>query len=87
MRCTRGTGQWCTRRNGRWKLYLPNTSWFVFISGLRRYGVTNLHILDQVKAGTVDESDIDAAVATMLRTKFALGLFESRSCLRKLTCY
>ena len=39
----------------------------------------NLDILvkDQVKAGTVKESDIDAAVEAILRTKFALGLFES----------
>lgn len=87
MRCTRGTGQRCTRRNGRWKLYLPDASWFVFISSLRRFEVTNLNILDQVKAGTVDESDIDAAVATMLRTKFALGLFESRSFLKKPSFY
>lgn len=34
--------------------------------------------IDQVSAGTVKESDIDAVVMTMLRTKFALGLFESK---------
>lgn len=32
--------------------------------------------VDQVAAGAVNESDIDAVVATMLRTKFSLGLFE-----------
>ncbi|KAI5117718.1 hypothetical protein M0805_001804 [Coniferiporia weirii] len=38
---------------------------------------TYLTLPDQVKAGTVKESDIDAAVVTMLRTKFTLGLFEN----------
>ena len=37
---------------------------------------TYLTLPDQVKAGTVDESVIDETVKTMLRTKFALGLFE-----------
>ncbi|EJD00700.1 glycoside hydrolase family 3 protein [Fomitiporia mediterranea MF3/22] len=38
---------------------------------------TYLTLPDQVAAGTVKESDIDAVVVTMLRTKFALGLFEN----------
>ncbi len=32
---------------------------------------------DQVKAGTIDIKFVDETVKTMLRTKFALGLFES----------
>ncbi|KAI5892796.1 glycoside hydrolase family 3 protein [Schizophyllum commune H4-8] len=32
---------------------------------------------DQVKNGTVAESDLDEVVRTLLRTKFALGLFEN----------
>lgn len=32
---------------------------------------------DQVKAGTVNVKFIDATVKNLLRTKFALGLFES----------
>lgn len=35
------------------------------------------YLADQVAAGTVDMSYIDQTVATVLRTKFALGLFES----------
>lgn len=33
--------------------------------------------LDQVRAGTVDIKFVDETVKSMLRTKFALGLFES----------
>ena len=33
--------------------------------------------LDQVKAGNLSASYIDETVKTVLRTKFALGLFES----------
>ena len=33
-------------------------------------------------SGTVNESDIDAVVTTMLRTKFALGLFEGEATLQ-----
>ena len=35
-----------------------------------------LHIVDLVKAGVLDESDLDDLVAPMLRWKFELGLFE-----------
>ncbi|KAF9021431.1 glycoside hydrolase [Hymenopellis radicata] len=39
---------------------------------------TNLeNALNQVNDGTVDEATLDRVVATMLRTKFTLGLFES----------
>ncbi|KAI8984797.1 glycoside hydrolase superfamily [Trametes punicea] len=38
---------------------------------------TYLTLPDQVKAGTVDIKYIDETVKTMLRTKFALGLFEN----------
>ncbi|KAL1683306.1 glycoside hydrolase family 3 protein [Schizophyllum commune] len=38
---------------------------------------TFLTLEDQVKNGTVAESDLDEVVRTMLRTKFALGLFEN----------
>ena len=33
-------------------------------------------LVDQVAAGTVNESSIDDVVKTILRTKFSLGLFE-----------
>ena len=39
---------------------------------------TYLTLPDQVRAGNISVSFIDATVKTMLRTKFALGLFESR---------
>ena len=35
--------------------------------------------IDQIKAGAVDVDFLDVTVATMLRTKFSLGLFESMS--------
>ncbi|KAI0365465.1 glycoside hydrolase [Pilatotrama ljubarskyi] len=38
---------------------------------------TYLTLPDQVRAGTVDVKFIDETVKTMLRTKFALGLFEN----------
>ncbi|KAG6815763.1 hypothetical protein H0H87_011547 [Tephrocybe sp. NHM501043] len=38
---------------------------------------TFLTLADQVKAGTVSINSIDETVKTMLRTKFALGLFEN----------
>ncbi|OJT03499.1 Periplasmic beta-glucosidase [Trametes pubescens] len=38
---------------------------------------TYLTIPDQVKAGTIDIKFVDETVKTMLRTKFALGLFEN----------
>ncbi|EED84431.1 hypothetical protein POSPLDRAFT_46915 [Postia placenta Mad-698-R] len=38
---------------------------------------TYLTLPDQVAAGTVDMRYVDLAVATVLRTKFALGLFEN----------
>ncbi|KAL5530859.1 hypothetical protein ACEPAF_7117 [Sanghuangporus sanghuang] len=38
---------------------------------------TYLTLPEQVAAGTVKESDIDAVVMTILRTKFSLGLFEN----------
>ncbi|EJD42421.1 hypothetical protein AURDEDRAFT_199589 [Auricularia subglabra TFB-10046 SS5] len=38
---------------------------------------TYLTIPDQIKAGTIDETALDDTVAAMLRTKFALGLFEN----------
>lgn len=38
---------------------------------------TFLTLEDQVANGTVAESDVDEVVRTMLRTKFALGLFEN----------
>ncbi|TFK70501.1 glycoside hydrolase [Pluteus cervinus] len=38
---------------------------------------TYLTLADQVKAGTVDVKYIDETVKTLLRTKFALGLFEN----------
>ncbi|KAI0751919.1 glycoside hydrolase [Daedaleopsis nitida] len=38
---------------------------------------TFLTLPDQVKAGTVDIKFVDETVKTMLRTKFALGLFEN----------
>lgn len=34
---------------------------------------------DQITNGTVDISYVDETVRTVLRTKFALGLFESES--------
>ena len=39
---------------------------------------TYLTLPDQVRAGNISASYIDATVKTMLRTKFALGLFESK---------
>ena len=42
--------------------------------------LTYLLPTDQVRAGTVDIKYVDETVKTMLRTKFALGLFESMSC-------
>jgi beta-glucosidase len=39
-------------------------------------GVTYPHLVDEVKAGRVKVSAIDAAVRRLLRAKFALGLFE-----------
>ncbi|SJL14428.1 related to beta-glucosidase [Armillaria ostoyae] len=38
---------------------------------------TYLTLVDQVKAGLVDESVIDQVVSTLLRVKFELGLFEN----------
>ncbi|KAL1738321.1 glycoside hydrolase superfamily, partial [Schizophyllum fasciatum] len=38
---------------------------------------TFLTLEDQVKNGTVAENDVDEVVRTLLRTKFALGLFEN----------
>ncbi|KZV79558.1 family 3 glycoside hydrolase [Exidia glandulosa HHB12029] len=38
---------------------------------------TYFTIPDQIKAGTIDEAALDETVAAMLRTKFALGLFEN----------
>ena len=37
------------------------------------------YFLDQITSGTVDISYVDETVKTILRTKFALGLFESTS--------
>ena len=42
--------------------------------------LTYLLPTDQVRAGTVDIKYVDETVKTMLRTKYALGLFESMSC-------
>jgi beta-glucosidase len=39
-------------------------------------GVTYPHLVDEVRAGRVKESAIDAAVRRLLRAKFALGLFD-----------
>ena len=36
-----------------------------------------MYCLDQIANGTVDISYVDKTVETILRTKFALGLFES----------
>lgn len=38
-----------------------------------------MYSLDQIASGTVDISYVDETVKTILRTKFALGLFESMS--------
>ena len=40
-------------------------------------GVTYSYLVDEVHAGRVKESTIDAAVRRLLRAKFALGLFEN----------
>ena len=39
--------------------------------------ILTTNVSDQVAAGTVNVSYIDETVKTVLRTKFALGLFES----------
>jgi hypothetical protein len=38
-----------------------------------------MHSLDQIANGTVNIRYVDETVKTILRTKFALGLFESVS--------
>lgn len=39
---------------------------------------TYLTLVDQVKKGLISQSFIDQTVKYMLRTKFSLGLFESK---------
>lgn len=73
---TRCTSQWRAGRDGWWFIHLLDFTRFVILLTVKEAELT-YSFADQVKAGTVNESDIDAAVKTMLRTKFALGLFES----------
>ena len=64
--------------DGRRNLHLFDPSRYVSL--VQKGSSTHSFVsLDQVAAGTVDESVIDEAVATLLRAKFVLGLFESKA--------
>ena len=65
----------------KWAVGLIRTSHYrVSIGGMTSWKIPDTNILsDQIKQGTVDVKALDTTVAAMLRTKFALGLFESKS--------
>lgn len=46
---------------------------------------TYLTLVDQVKKGLISKSYIDETVKYILRTKFSLGLFESKPCTLRFT--
>lgn len=68
-----------TDGDGRRNLHLLDLAWYVLSAHILvvEYSTDDKHFSDQVAAGTVNVSYIDETVKTVLRTKFALGLFES----------
>jgi hypothetical protein len=70
------TGKRDFGRDGRRNVYLPHSPWFVSRTPL--VARDSLNPTDQIRNGTVNIKFLDETVKAMLRTKFTMGLFESR---------